>query len=71
MVPASALNETTERVIVFRPSGAMLEIKPEQLTALDLGGLAVAWKDDDGKIHRCIGLPLEVVSVENRIVKLV
>jgi hypothetical protein len=68
-VPATALNETVERVIVFRPSGALLEIKPEQLRVLDLGGLAIEWTDDESKIHRCVGLPLEVISVENRILK--
>jgi hypothetical protein len=69
MVPASAMQETTEQVTVFLPSGALQEIKGEQLRALDLTGLAVAWLDDEGRIHRCVGLPLEVVSRENRILQ--
>jgi len=68
-VPPSALAETVERVILFAPDGSTREILAGQLRALELGNLAIAWIDESGKVHRCAGLPMEVISVENRIVK--
>lgn len=61
--------ERVESVLVRAMTGDVLHtISREQLIALDLPQLALAWKDDAGKIHRCIGLPIEVVAVESRIV---
>ena len=61
------LGEKLDHVLVFRPDGTILEIERAEIVVLDLGNLAVAWKRD-GKIHRAIGLPLETISEESRIV---
>lgn len=63
------MGEQLEIVIVHHFGGTLQTIKREQLVALELGGLACAWKDTDGKIHRMVGIPLETVSVESRIIQ--
>lgn len=63
------LGEQVEVVIVRYFGGALGTIKREQLLSLDLGGLAVAWKDAEGKTHRSVGVPLEVITVESRIIQ--
>lgn len=65
----AALGEQVEVVIVHHFGGTLQTIKREQLVALELGGLACAWKDTDGKTHRMVGIPLEVISVEKRIIQ--
>lgn len=68
-VPPGALNEEIEEVIVHRFDGKLTTIARADLLVIDLGNLAIAWKATDGKIHRSIGVPLEVIAVESRIVK--
>ena len=64
-----ASGEEVERVIVHRFDGTMTEIERAQIITMDLAGLAIAWKDSDEKVHRSIGLPLEVISRTSRILR--
>lgn len=66
VVPAAAFPEKVERVIAFLPNGAEVAIEGEQLIALSLADLTVAWKKDE-KINRLAGVPLRVISVERSV----
>lgn len=69
LVAESELSEQVQHVIVYHPNGDEIVVTREQLVMLELSGLALAWKDGSGKIHRSVGLPLEVVSVESHIIR--
>lgn len=68
-VAPSELSEEVVEVIVHRFDGKHTTIPRDALLVLDLGNLGIAWKSEDGKIHRSVGVPLEVIAVESRIIK--
>lgn len=65
-VPAAAFPEKVEQIIAFLPDGRHIQIKGEQLVALDIASLSVAWREGE-KINRLSGVPLRVISVERSI----
>lgn len=62
------LGETVESVRVYQPNGDVITINRADLIQIELQGLAVAWKVGD-RVHRAVGLPLEMISTQSRILK--
>lgn len=67
----AATGEELERVILHPMHGEPRVVERAQLLALDLAGLAVAYADGEGRVHRVVGLPLEVIAkkTDSRIIR--
>lgn len=60
--------EQLVRVVIFEPDGTKRDVPADKVIQLELAQLAVAFKGDDETIHRVVGLPLETISTETRLV---
>lgn len=61
--------EVLEAVLILHPDGSIHEVKRADVLALDLGGLAIAYKDADGKIHRVMGCALDAIFHKSSILR--
>lgn len=67
----AATGEELLYVVLHPMHGAPNTVMRDSIIALDLQGLAVAYRDADGLIHRVVGLPIEAVAkkTDSRIIR--